>query len=579
MTPGEFLATLWQYKPEESYLLLWTWPNKRSHWFQDIAKAGEFAANANGHDVYVGVGLSNADHGPKHRCTSDEVAGIAGMWTDLDLKSEAHKKALPATIPDALTILPPSLPPSILVSTGNGVHPWWLFKEPHLFDSDEERNRVARLVARWHTLLRLRAAAKGWAYDRLSDLARVLRIPGTLNHKDPANPKTITVLSATDRRYNLSDFEEFLDEAGIPDPEAEEKARREWAERFADKPLVVDTAARIPEDLIDAWLREDMRFKNTWLRQRHDLKDQSNSGYDLALACFGIDAGLAEQQIVDMIVHHRAHHGRPQRTRLDYFQRTIAKAAQRTGGGAPVSLPPAPLAAPASQDPPAADGPRETGVAQDVPVSPKSSPDPKAVLCDAISQALGVEILRLVKFTGKEPTYHMEMEQGKIEFTSFAKFTDYTCVRNAIGALTNRIIRKIKPKEWDQVAQMMLDACFIEEGTEEEEFEGGARVHLLDYLTETDFIPSVEGQRVQDQRRPLIIDGCIAVSSSDFQSYLNKTKGLNLSVKAAASMLGALGAKKRRLPGTKFNRQSRWALPAEFDPNEIRPNSGGRNAE
>ena len=102
MTPGEFLATLWQYKPEESYLLLWTWPNKRSHWFQDIAKAGEFAANANGHDVYVGVGLSNADHGPKHRCTSDEVAGIAGMWTDLDLKSEAHKKALPATIPDAL---------------------------------------------------------------------------------------------------------------------------------------------------------------------------------------------------------------------------------------------------------------------------------------------------------------------------------------------------------------------------------------------------------------------------------------------------------------------------------------------
>jgi hypothetical protein len=49
-------------------------------------------------------------------------------------------------------------------------------------------------------------------------------------------------------------------------------------------------------------------------------------------------------------------------------------------------------------------------------------------------------------------------------------------------------------------------------------------------------------------------------------------------VKAAASLLGALGAKKRRLPGTNFNRQSRWALPAEFDPNKIRLNGGGRHA-
>ena len=342
--------------------------------------------------------------------------------------------------------------------------------------------------------------------------------------------------------------------------------------------MLFRSAARLPEDMLDGWMREDMRFRNTWLRQRHDLRDQSNSGYDLALACFGMDAGLTEQQIVDLIIHNRAQHGRPQRTRLDYFQRTIAKAAQRTGGSAPVPSPAPPPEAP-MVPPPAADGPDDArGACQQEP-SAKEGADPKALLCDAISEALGVQILRLVKFNGKEPTYHMELEEGKIEFTSFAKFTDYAQVRNGIGALTNRLIRKIKPKHWEQVAQMMLDACFIEECTEEEEFEGGARVHLLDYLTETDFIPSVEGQRVQDQRKPLIIDRCIAISSSDFQSYLNKTKALNLSVRAAASMLGALGAKKRRLPGGKFNRQSRWALPAEFNPNEIRPGTGSQHAE
>lgn len=51
----------------------------------------------------------------------------------------------------------------------------------------------------------------------------------------------------------------------------------------------------------------------------------------MALACFGIDAGLSEQQIVDLIIHHRVLHKHKLRTRLDYYQRTIAKAAKRTG--------------------------------------------------------------------------------------------------------------------------------------------------------------------------------------------------------------------------------------------------------
>jgi hypothetical protein len=42
--------------------------------------------------------------------------------------------------------------------------------------------------------------------------------------------------------------------------------------------LVINIDARIPQELLDGWLARDLRFKNTWLRQRHDLKDQSQSG-------------------------------------------------------------------------------------------------------------------------------------------------------------------------------------------------------------------------------------------------------------------------------------------------------------
>ena len=53
-------------------------------------------------------------------------------------------------------------------------------------------------------------------------------------------------------------------------------AEREWAERFADKPLVIDIAARIPQEMLDGWMAADMRFavqrtthvRNRWLARR-----------------------------------------------------------------------------------------------------------------------------------------------------------------------------------------------------------------------------------------------------------------------------------------------------------------------
>ncbi|MBI4463136.1 MAG: hypothetical protein HY647_00390 [Acidobacteria bacterium] len=165
MTPLEFLNLLWQYKPEDLYLLIWTLQDKRSHWYQEVAPAGKFVAQQNGHDVYVGVGLARRNYGPAHRCVSDDIAGITGFWADLDLRSDAHnKKELRATISDALSIIPPSMLPTIVVSTGNGAHAWWLFKEPYLFDDEEDRKGVARLVTRWQTMLRLNAASRGLGF-------------------------------------------------------------------------------------------------------------------------------------------------------------------------------------------------------------------------------------------------------------------------------------------------------------------------------------------------------------------------------------------------------------------------------
>jgi hypothetical protein len=410
MTPAAFLELLWRDKPNALYILIWVLNGKESHWFKEITSAGEFIQSGPGLDVYVGVGLSQYGQGRDHRCKSGEIAGLAGFWADLDLGSDAHPtKPLPRTVGEALGIIPADLTPTIAIATGNGLHLWWLFREPWIFESDDERKKASILSSRLQTLLHYNSMRKGWAFDRLSDLARVLRVPGTVNAKDPHNLKQVTVYSSTERRYNPSDFANYLDALLIPDADAEERTAQQFAERFANKPLVIDPHAGIPDDTLARWMEKDMRFRDTWNRQRHDLPDQSGSGYDMALACFAINNGLSDQQIVDLIVQHRRIHGEQRRTRLDYFQRTISKAANRIDStglrsvGAALA-PPCPHADPNSGE----------GTASSCDGS--DDPTMKAKLCDQISRLLGVRLIRLVKVPGKEPVFLMELEEGRIEF-------------------------------------------------------------------------------------------------------------------------------------------------------------------
>ena len=119
---------------------------------------------------------------------------------------------------------------------------------------------------------------------------------------------------------------------------------------------------------------------------------------------------------------------------------------------------------------------------------------------------------------------------------------------------------------------MMLDACIVEDGGEEAEFEGAARIHLENYLSETPFIPTPEGQPVQSARKPMIYKEKIAICSSDLHVYISKTTVQNLSIGDVVSMLAALGAKTQRVRGRKLNEQRRWVLPvAEFNPADYCP--------
>ena len=300
----------------ERRLAVFTVPGLQARLFADAASAMAYAKERSAaEDVYFGVGLIRGR--PRGRGKAKDVAAIGALWADIDLVGPGRaQKPLPATVDHARRILD-GLPhaPSILVHSGFGLHAYWPLKEPWVFDTDAERTQAARLAKGWHGTVCAAAESLGWHLENLGDLARVLRLPGTLNHKG-ATPAEVRLLeSQPHRRYNPEDFEAYLAE---PDGDAPPSA----GESLVLRPDAEPPAAKMAEAVATC-----PKFRDTWNRERPDLADQSQSGYDLALASIAARIGWSDQEIADLLIAaRRRHNEKPEKAlRADYVRRTIGR--------------------------------------------------------------------------------------------------------------------------------------------------------------------------------------------------------------------------------------------------------------
>ena len=229
--------------PDAGYLNVWTDTGReRSFWFPltDLAgaarKAGALAEE--GQNAYYGVALRArryvdglvADRRVFARGASPSVSALPAFWIDFDLAGPAHtEKALPPTLRDGIALLDTALPahlrPSAYVLSGHGLHGYWLLADqPWELESEAERQRAAALLRRLQRTIRDAAQRRGWRLDNTADLARVLRLPGTINRKPGLPPVAVRVLETrgTGHRFNPRDFEEWAGLAADPgeDPAA-----------------------------------------------------------------------------------------------------------------------------------------------------------------------------------------------------------------------------------------------------------------------------------------------------------------------------------------------------------------------
>jgi hypothetical protein len=172
----------------------------RQTWHATPLEAAQAAlSRPEGHEVFYGVNARKRGGGK-----AEHVTLIRGLWADQDYK---HYDDGAVGAARALAAFP--LQPTAVIESGGGNHLYWQLVEP-----------VAPRAAIEALLKRLYAALGG--LDAVQDPSRILRVPGTLNHK--TNPARLVAIRDEDpeRRYTLDDFATFL-------PEPVEQPRPAWS--------------------------------------------------------------------------------------------------------------------------------------------------------------------------------------------------------------------------------------------------------------------------------------------------------------------------------------------------------------
>jgi AAA domain-containing protein/primase-like protein/Homeodomain-like domain-containing protein len=194
MTPDEmradmedFLAVLFLNFGTRHAIELRALPSKDRTFAPDVEKAVKFAEAHASENVLVGV-VTREGGGTKADCRE-----ITALWVDLDFGTAAEFAARErrATFP---------LKPSMKIESGGSQHWYWLLSQV----ADAHDGRIEPI---------LRGLTRHLGGDiAAAEIARCLRLPGTLNHKY-SPPRVCKILEVdSDVRYTLEDFEKYAEQ-------------------------------------------------------------------------------------------------------------------------------------------------------------------------------------------------------------------------------------------------------------------------------------------------------------------------------------------------------------------------------
>ena len=175
------LETLFKDMRSDEQIYVWRKTPSERHLFDSVSQVLEYAQSVcDDSDVYFGVGF-------RKRGSYDEVTRLPAAVADVDDKKGQYTQD---ELANHIAAFP--VKPSFLISSGHGFHVYWLYPQPVAPEQGQEASRGFVSVV---------------GSDAVHDPERILRIPGTKNHKDPTDVRDVVqLLAEPSRQYAASDI-------------------------------------------------------------------------------------------------------------------------------------------------------------------------------------------------------------------------------------------------------------------------------------------------------------------------------------------------------------------------------------
>ena len=506
---ADFISGIYhQPIPEKSQILIWTLPDKKSYWLgQDTGKLITLAEKLvkEEKDVYIGVGLAPSGIKSTLRARADQIVALPAFWLDIDFKDPVHvKKNLPSEV-EAIIFIRDEItpPPTFVIHTGHGFHLWWTLDKPMLLKTAEDKEHATGLLNDFSEGIKAKMKVHQWTLDSTFDLARVLRLPGTTNFKN--DPLEVHIKTHNDVTYTI-------DQLSSPHVERPKRKQNPISLPGIDSELKLDPEAS-PSMFKWMMLQEnEPKAIRSWSRTRRDFDDQSASTYDLSLASMAAYAGWEDQEIVDLLIASRRHHGDDLKLREDYYAKTLAKAK--------------------STSPKLADKQLD-----------KLDRDDEEAVKQTVSDIMGVTISRLVKFEGDPPSYVLEVVLGErttmVTLGGVETILEQRLFRAKIAATADIIIPKCTPAQWEKKASLLMSMITVEQLGPDSTPAGAVMAWISEYLEM--YRPSHEPDEAIKANRPYFLNGYLHVFLRPFAFWLKTNQGERMTNRELARYLRMAG--------------------------------------
>jgi hypothetical protein len=457
-----------------------------------------------------------------------------------------------------------------MVDSGYGVHLYWVFTEPLIFDPSPETTTQAlaafsrNLVMDWNKMFQSAFEKQGFSLDPTS-LTQILRVPGSLNAKDERDRKVVQISGGCGKFYRPGDLHNVI--ATYEELNREVSPTKDFIKPILGVGLnpaegvaydiTVEAMAEIPKSDLEAFMDYEP-FAQAWT---HGLNDKypSQSERDLAIAVYLLVLGCTPQEVVNGLIHNRRANNQELKLRLDYYQRTLYRAEQSAAvAGQKITegeLQPEAIA-------------EEVEASITEPSKNDSDTETRDAYRRSMLAQMGIHIDKLVKFNTDPPSYRLDfIMRGKemsVTYASISELTSQAKFTEAIMSAANVFIPRKKNIMWNKFLAILIPFTTNEYIGELATATGVFKAKLQRYVNASAHLSATEG--MEDSGAPQLEDageGMLCyIDPESFQQWHN-TSGTweKIRLESIARMMSDIGGVLSKFKGGK-----RWRFVVERGP-------------